>query len=240
MNAPFAPPPGPLHRRTVLAGLLGLAATAPLGLARAAAPVGATGWAQADEATLARLLDRVTWGNTAQGAQALPPQGVAAYLAAQLRPPPATLPRAAQAQIDAMAITRTPLPVLAARMEAQHQAAKAQPTEDGRKAAPKAWQQDMRALQQEAAERFVLRALYSPTQLREKMTWFWMNHFSVFAGKGPCVRWWATMRNAPSAPMRWAAFATCWALRCATRPCCITWTTPATQQAASTKTTRAS
>ena len=30
----------------------------------------------------------------------------------------------------------------------------------------------------------MLRALYSPTQLREKMTWFWMNHFSVFAGKG--------------------------------------------------------
>lgn len=184
MNAPSAPPQGPLQRRTVLAGLLGMAATAPLGLARATTPAGAAAWNTADEPTLARLLDRVTWGNTPQGAQALPPQGVAAYLAAQLRPPPATLPRAAQAQIDAMAITRTPLPELAARMEAQHQAAKAQPTEDGRKAALKAWQQDMRALQQEAAERFVLRALYSPTQLREKMTWFWMNHFSVFAGKG--------------------------------------------------------
>ena len=82
MNAPFAPLPGTLHRRTVLAGLLVMAATAPLGLARAAVPVGAAGWAQADEATLARLLDRVTWGNTAQGAQALPPQGVASFLAA--------------------------------------------------------------------------------------------------------------------------------------------------------------
>ena len=184
MNAPSAPLSASLHRRTVLAGLLGMAATAPLGLARATTPAGAAAWNTADEPTLARLLDRVTWGNTAQGPQVLPPQGVAAYLAAQLRPPPATLPRAAQAQIDAMAITRTPLPELAARMEAQHQAAKVQPTEDGRKAALKAWQQDMRALQQEAAERFVLRALYSPTQLREKMTWFWMNHFSVFAGKG--------------------------------------------------------
>ncbi|MFN4186325.1 MAG: DUF1800 family protein, partial [Hyphomonas sp.] len=144
-----------------------MAATAPLGLARATTPAGAAAWNTADEPTLARLLDRVTWGNTPQGAQALPPQGVAAYLAAQLRPTPATLPRAAQAQIDAMAITRTPLPELAARMEAQHQAAKAQPTEDGRKAALKAWQQEMRALQQEAAERFVLRALYSSTQLRE-------------------------------------------------------------------------
>ena len=67
---------------TVLAGLLGMAATAPLGLARATTPAGAAAWNTADEPTLARLLDRVTWGNTAQGAQALPPQGVAAFLAA--------------------------------------------------------------------------------------------------------------------------------------------------------------
>ena len=79
MNAPSAPLPGPLPRRTVLAGLLGMAATAPLGLARATTPAGAAAWNTADEPTLARLLDRVTWGNTAQGPQALPPQGVAAY-----------------------------------------------------------------------------------------------------------------------------------------------------------------
>src|SRR6516165_10824696 len=33
-----------------------------------------------------------------------------------------------------------------------------------------------------------MRALYSPAQLREQMTWFWMNHFSVYSGKGS-VRW---------------------------------------------------
>ena len=63
------------------------------------------------------------------------------------------------------------------------------PTEDERKAALKTWQQDMRALQQEAAARFVLRALYSPTQLREKMTWFWMNHFNVSTRKGETRMW---------------------------------------------------
>jgi len=31
----------------------------------------------------------------------------------------------------------------------------------------------------------LLRALYSPNQLEEQMTWFWMNHFSVFQFKGP-------------------------------------------------------
>eukprot|EP01037_Dinobryon_pediforme_P004924 gene4924-4966_t len=181
-----------LHRRTLLLGLAGCAVFAAPLATQAAPPAAAvphtTGpgtWSAADEPTLARLLDRVTWGCTAQGTQALGGLGISAYLAAQLRPGVHTaLPREAQAQIDAMAISRTPIEALAADMEARHRAAKALPTEDERKAALKAWQQDMRALQQEAAARFVLRALYSPSQLREKMTWFWMNHFNVFAGKG--------------------------------------------------------
>lgn len=181
--APCGSLPPLLPRRTLLSGALGAVLAGPWSLARAAAPAGT--WATADEPTLTRLLDRVTWGCTAQGAQALAPQGAAAYLAAQLRPPPAAaLPRAAQARIDAMTITQVPAEALAREMEARNRAAKALPTEDERKAALKAWQQDMRALQQEAAERFVLRAVASPTQLREKMTWFWMNHFSVFGGKG--------------------------------------------------------
>mgnify|MGYP002140713047 CR=1 FL=1 len=139
---------------------------------------------------LAHLLDRVTWGCTGQGAQALGGLGISAYLASQLRPGANTpLPREAQAQIDAMTISRTPIEALAADMEARHRAAKALPTEDERKAALKTWQQDMRALQQEAAARFVLRALYSPTQLREKMTWFWMNHFNVSTRKGDVRLW---------------------------------------------------
>ncbi len=176
----------------MLVGLAGVAACGVTHHASAAPPAiaapgaaGAGAWDTADERTAARLLDRVTWGCTAQGTQALGATGISAYLAAQLRPGANTaLPREAQAQIDAMAISRTPIETLAADMEARNRAAKALPTEDERKAALKAWQQDMRALQQEAAARFVLRALYSPTQLREKMTWFWMNHFNVFAGKG--------------------------------------------------------
>lgn len=185
---PHSPPP--LHRRTLLLGMAAFAAFGAAPLAQAAPPaspnaVSTGGWAFADETTQARLLDRVTWGCTAEGAQALGGLGISAYLASQLRPGGnAPLPREAQAQIDAMAISRTPIEALAADMEARHRAAKALPTEDERKAALKTWQQDMRALQQEAAARFVLRALYSPTQLREKMTWFWMNHFNVFAGKG--------------------------------------------------------
>ncbi|MDF3836365.1 DUF1800 domain-containing protein [Cupriavidus basilensis] len=40
----------------------------------------------------------------------------------------------------------------------------------------------------DTSRRHLLRALYSPAQLREQMTWFWMNHFSVHSGKGT-VRW---------------------------------------------------
>ena len=51
------------------------------------------------------------------------------------------------------------------------------------KEAQQALQQDLNKLSREAMTRSVLRAVYSPWQLREQMTWFWMNHFSVFAGK---------------------------------------------------------
>jgi uncharacterized protein (DUF1800 family) len=40
----------------------------------------------------------------------------------------------------------------------------------------------------ETAKRHLTRALRSPSQLREQLTWFWMNHFSVFSGKAN-LRW---------------------------------------------------
>lgn len=163
------------------AGLAGLAA-APAIWATSAAP--APRWNDAPDATRARLLDRITWGCTAQGAQGLGGMPPETYLASQLRPAPVALPAAAQAEVDAMVISRTPVTELAARMEASHRATKALPTESARQEALQAWQQAMRQLQREASHRSVLRALYSPSQLHEKMTWFWVNHFNVFAGKG--------------------------------------------------------
>ncbi|HMK87782.1 MAG TPA: DUF1800 domain-containing protein [Steroidobacteraceae bacterium] len=40
----------------------------------------------------------------------------------------------------------------------------------------------------EAARRELLRALYSPAQLKEQMVWFWLNHFSVYQAKAN-LRW---------------------------------------------------
>src|SRR5207244_11456019 len=35
----------------------------------------------------------------------------------------------------------------------------------------------------DVATRMLLRALYSPNQLQEQMTWFWFNHFNVLQYK---------------------------------------------------------
>ena len=71
---PHTPPP--LNRRTLLLGMAAFAAFGAAPSAQAAPPASANslstgGWASADEPTQAHLLDRVTWGCTGQGVQAL-------------------------------------------------------------------------------------------------------------------------------------------------------------------------
>ena len=50
---------------------------------------------------------------------------------------------------------------------------------DQKKAAQQAYQQAMNDRGRQAAARSILRALYSPDQLQERMVWFWFNHFNV-------------------------------------------------------------
>lgn len=135
--------------------------------------------APVNEATRLRWLDRVSWGANASSDAQLAQRGLALWMRDQLNPRPAPLPPAAQAQIDAMTISRTPLDQLVIGLDAQRKAADAMPDEDQKKAARQAYQQELTRLAREAQQRFVLRALYSPNQLQEQMTWFWMNHFNV-------------------------------------------------------------
>lgn len=136
-----------------------------------------------DEATQLRWLDRVSWGATASSAQQLAHEGLPAWLQKQLHPPPAVLPAEAQARIDAMAISLAPVEQLVVTLDAQRRAADVLADEAQKKEARKAYQQQLTQLAQEARQRFVLRALYSPNQLQEQMTWFWVNHFNVDARK---------------------------------------------------------
>ena len=88
-----------------------------------------------------------------------------------------------QAQIEAMRISKERVAALVVETDAMQRDLKAISDLDQRKAAREAYQKTLNSLADEARQRFVLRALYSPDQLRERMTWFWFNHFNVQANK---------------------------------------------------------
>ena len=134
-------------------------------------------------AQLSSALDRLSWGVNYSGYQQAEKLGYVRYLDQQLHPDAAALPPAVQAQIDAMTISRRPLEQLAADMEQRRKDADKIAVDDEKKAAQQAYQQEMNRLAREAATRSLLRDLYSPKQLQEQMTWFWMNHFNVHQGK---------------------------------------------------------
>jgi uncharacterized protein (DUF1800 family) len=126
------------------------------------------------------LLNRITWGQSATSAAELQALGSEAWLDRQLRPRPGDRPApAVQAQIDTLSVALTPMAELVVRMDAQNRAAAQLTDPDQKKAAQQAYQQAMTQLGREAATRELLRDLYSPDQLQEQMTWFWLNHFNV-------------------------------------------------------------
>lgn len=126
------------------------------------------------------LLNRITWGANTSTAQDLERSGVAAFLDRQLRPHPGdSLPKDVQAQIDAMTISQRPLVPMVLELEQRRKSGDSLSDVEQKKTAQQAYQQELTHLAREASARMLLRALYSPQQLREQMTWFWMNHFNV-------------------------------------------------------------
>lgn len=130
------------------------------------------------------LLNRISWGASPSSIAALDGHGASALIDAQLRMPAnAPLPVAAQAQIDAMEISGTPMATLVVNLDAENRAARALTDPDQKKAAIVAYNKHIQGLETQAATRSILRDLYSPAQLREQMTWFWFNQFNVQAAK---------------------------------------------------------
>jgi uncharacterized protein (DUF1800 family) len=130
------------------------------------------------------VLNRVTWGANTSSARELAATGAERYIDRQLRPAQRpVLPPSVQAQVDALTISQRPLDVLLAELEQRRRDALAIGDAADKKLAQQAYQQELTRLGREAATRALLRALYSPDQLQEQMTWFWMNHFSVFQFK---------------------------------------------------------
>jgi uncharacterized protein (DUF1800 family) len=129
------------------------------------------------------LVNRLSWGASTSAVEQFSQQGWVKVLASQLRPTMQPLQPELQAQVDAMTISSTPLPDLVRRMDQQRKDADGTKGDEAKKSAQQAYQQELNRLQREAATRHLLRALYSPNQVHEQMTWFWLNHFSVHQGK---------------------------------------------------------
>jgi len=168
-----------LHPRSCAGALLllaGCAATTPPSPPAAKPP--------ADVVALSNALNRVSWGVNDSTYRQAEKMGYNAWLERQLHPAPAVLPAEVQAQIDAMTISQKALPDLVRELEQQRRDYdKAMVDDEAKKAAQRAYQQELNRIAKEAATRSLLRDLYSPNQLQEQMTWFWMNHFSVHQGK---------------------------------------------------------
>src|SRR3984893_17549951 len=163
-------------RRSAWAGWLGLVpAVAALGILTVAA---------SDAAELTPrdmvLLDRLTWGLNASSAAHLQAVGTERWLTEQLHPAPnIPLPDGVRSQIEAMAdVHKFPFDIAVA-FEQQAKSANQVADPDQRKAAQQVYQQALNDRAKQAAARTILRALYAPDQMRERMTWFWFNHFNV-------------------------------------------------------------
>src|ERR1700730_10642731 len=128
-------------------------------------------------------LDRVTYGPTTATVDAFTKLGRRRFLNEQLHPHDVRLPQPAAAQIEALEISHSNSAELLAAVFKEQQRINAQPDEAQKQTDRKALNDKGNKLAYEAARREILRALYSPAQLQEQLTWFWLNHFSVFQNK---------------------------------------------------------
>ena len=148
-----------------------------------AAPVADAPVERNDAMWLGRIDDGVTTGAVADYRSL----GKRRYLKRQLDEP-GVLPPAIGQQIDALEISRRDGASLSFEIAAEQKRINALPEGQPREDAKKALNDRGNTLANEAARREVLRAIYSSAPLREQLTWFWLNHFSVHQGKAN-VRW---------------------------------------------------
>jgi uncharacterized protein (DUF1800 family) len=131
------------------------------------------------------FIDRLTWGVNASTAAEFQALGRERWLERQLHPGAKDrLPVAVQAQFAAMSSAARPMAEFAPSLMAQRRALNQIQDVEQKKTAQQAFAQAMNELGRQAAMRSLLRDLYSGDQLREKMTWFWFNHFNVHLNKG--------------------------------------------------------
>ena len=134
-----------------------------------------------------RWLNRVSYGLNTATADRYRQLGRTRFLDEQLHPP-AGDPDSIAADINALAISHDSLEDLLRNVREQQRTINELSDPDERQRARMAFNQAGRNAVYQTMKRHLMRAIYSPSQLREQMTWFWMNHFNVFDGKAQ-VRW---------------------------------------------------
>ena len=142
-------------------------------------------WAMSSELSRDDIqwLDRVTYGPSTATVEEYRKLGRRRFLDEQLHPKDVRLPQPAADQIAALDLSHANAADLLATVFKEQQRINALPDETQKQADRKTLNDKGNRLAYEAARREILRALYSPAQLQEQLTWFWMNHFSVFQYK---------------------------------------------------------
>jgi hypothetical protein len=220
----------------VLSGLAGPIAGGALRPAQAAGPEMRKSEVVALSAHDLNLLNRITWGASPSSAQEFATLGADKFLDRQLHPAgDGSLPHDAQVQIDALGISHTPMETFVADMDQQAKTANAITDPEQKQTAQKAYQDSLARFGREAGVRSLLRDLYSPYQLREQLTWFWLNHFNVHLYKSNIRLLIADYEDKAIRAHALGRFATFWAPRCAIPPCCVISTTTRTRPGTSTR-----
>jgi uncharacterized protein (DUF1800 family) len=132
-----------------------------------------------------RWLGRVTFGLDTATVARYRLLGREKFLDEQLRPGEST---ALAAAVAAIPVTQQTAQARLAANRLEQQRINTLPSDEDKQTARNALNQAGNQAIYETAKRQLMRALDSPSQLREQMTWFWMNHFSVFSGKAN-LRW---------------------------------------------------
>ena len=134
-------------------------------------------------------LDRVTWGASDSSDQRLQQLGLQRWLAEQLAPQHLAMSADAQQRIAALDISQRSMVDIQRDMAALRQTIRNTTDADEGAKLRQDVQRQLSQLAAQSQQRQVLRALYSPAQLQEQMTWFWMNHFNVSTRKGETRLW---------------------------------------------------
>ena len=134
-------------------------------------------------------LDRVTWGASDSADQHLQRLGLHRWLNEQLAPQQPALPADAQQRIAELEISQRSMADIQRDVASQRLAVRNATDESESTRLRQEVQRHLNQLAAQAQQRQVLRALYSPAQLQEQMTWFWMNHFNVSTRKGEARLW---------------------------------------------------